>query len=47
MYANYIEDRKALKYEVLKNTSCGIKLKLVLIRQFNILSFKLFIWGKP
>ena len=40
MYPNYIEDRKALGYEVLNDTSCGIKLVLItdstvrLIRNF-------------
>lgn len=26
MYPNFIEDRKSLDYEVLNDTSCGIKL---------------------
>ena len=30
MYINFIEDRKALGYEVLKDTSCGIKLVLII-----------------
>nr|AHI51277.1 hypothetical protein [Cylindrotheca closterium] len=29
MYINFIEDRKALGYEVLRDTSCGIKLVLI------------------
>jgi len=29
MYPNYIEDRKSLGYEVLRDTSCGIKLVLI------------------
>ena len=29
MYPNYIEDRKALGYEALNDTRCGIKLVLI------------------
>jgi hypothetical protein len=29
MYINFIEDRKALGYEILRDTSCGIKLVLI------------------
>jgi hypothetical protein len=29
MYPNYIENRKALGYKVLNDTSCGMKLVLI------------------
>jgi hypothetical protein len=40
MYPNFIEDRKALGYGVLTDTSCGIK--LVLITDSTVLIIKNF-----
>ena len=40
MYPNFIEDRKSLGYEVLNDTSCGIKLVQITDLIVLLISFK-------